>query len=237
MAAVTTNAHELLHNLAADIRKGELVRRLAGMSTDQFAQVLGSVTGEVQEFLDVIELSQNTTFHSTLEQVLEAFTAKLAQVVGAERATLYLVDAERREIWARVAGAEGEAIVEARAPIQPRGAPCGCAHCAAHAAATGEAVNIADTERDPLFDAIAERESGLRTQHLLCVPVEDAHGSVFAVVELANKTSGEAFTEGDERRVREFTASLGVLLEAWWKMSCACPPPPDTPGVESVRSP
>jgi putative ABC transport system ATP-binding protein len=231
MAAVTTNAHELLHNLAADIRKGELVRRLAGMSTDQFAQVLGSVTGEVQEFLDVIELSQNTTFHSTLEQVLEAFTAKLAQVVGAERATLYLVDAERREIWARVAGAEGEAIVEARAPIQPRGAPCGCAHCAAHAAATGEAVNIADTERDPLFDAIAERESGLRTQHLLCVPVEDA------VVELANKTSGEAFTEGDERRVREFTASLGVLLEAWWKMSCACPPPPDTPGVESVRSP
>lgn len=230
MAAVTTNAHQLMHTLASDIRKGELVRRVANMSTDRFAQVLESVTGEVQEFLDVIELSESTTFHSMLEQVLEAFTAKLAEAVGAGRATLYLVDENHREIWARVAGVEGEATVEARAPIQRRGAPCGCAHCAAHAAATGEALNIADADRDPLFDAIAEHGGGVRTQSLLCVPVEDAHGSVFAVVELANKTTGEAFTESDELRVREFTASLGVLLEAWWKMSCACPPAPALAG-------
>jgi putative ABC transport system ATP-binding protein len=237
MASVTTSAHQLLHTLATDIRKGELVRRVADMSTDQFAQVLGGVTGEVQEFLDVIEISQSTTFHSILEQVLEAFTAKLAQVVGAERATLYLVDEERREIWARVTGTEAEGTVESRVAIEPRRAPCGCAHCAAHAAATGESINITDPDRDPLFDAIAEREQGVRTENLLCVPVSDAHGHVFAVLELANKTSGGPFTEGDERRVRELTASLGVLLEAWWKMSCACPPLGQAGATAPVPSP
>jgi putative ABC transport system ATP-binding protein len=224
MTAVTSSTHQLLHTLAEDIRKGELVRRVSEMQTDQFAQCLEGVTGEVQEFLDVIEMSQSATFHSMLEQVLEAFTSKLGQIIGAERATLYLVDEEQRELWARVAGPEGELAVESRVPIEPRGSACGCSHCAAHVAATGESVNIADPHRDPLFDPAVDLERGFRTQNLLCVPVEDAQGRVYAVVELANRNQGEAFTEVDERRVREFTDSLGVLLEAWWKMSCACPP-------------
>jgi adenylate cyclase len=224
MAAVTTSAHQLLHNLADDIRKGELVRRVSEMSTDEFAQALAGVTGEVQEFLDVIEMSQSAAFHSMLEQVLEAFTTKVGQAIGAERATLYLVDEDQRELWARVAGAEGEPPVESRVPIQQRRSACGCAHCAAHAAATGESIHIDDPHGDPLFDSGTDRARGVHTENLLCVPVEDANGRVYAVVELANKKEGDAFTESDERRVREFTASLGVLLEAWWKMSCTCPP-------------
>jgi hypothetical protein len=93
-------------------------------------------------------------------------------------------------------------------------------------AATGESINIPDPDRDPFFDPAFDRERGVSTDNLLCVPVEDAKGRVFAVVELANKKGGGAFTETDERRVREFTTSLGVLLEAWWRMSCGCPPPP-----------
>lgn len=232
MAAVTTSAHRLMHTLAGDIRKGELVRRVTGMRDEQFVQVLEAVTGEVREFLDVLELSQSTTFHSMLEQVIEAFTTKVGQLLGAERATLYLVDEAQRELWARVPGRDGAAAVEARVPIEQRRSACGCAHCAAHAAATGHSINITDSLSDPLFDPGIDAERGLLTQNLLCVPVEDAQGRVFAVVELANKKDGEAFGEDDERRVRQFTASLGVLLEAWWKMSCACPPlPPAGPGA------
>ena len=87
---------------------------------------------------------------------------------------------------------------------------------------------MADSSRRPAWrslpDAIADRERGLDTQSLLCVPVEDSQGRVFGVVELVNKVGGGSFTESDERNLREFTGSLGVLLEAWWRMSCACPP-------------
>jgi putative ABC transport system ATP-binding protein len=223
MTAVTSSTRRLLHTLAEDIRKGELVRHVAEMSTDQYAQVLTQVTSEVQDFLDVIEMSESATFQSMLEQLLETFTSKVGQVIGADRANLYLVDEDQRELWARVAGAEG-APFESRVPIERRRSACGCSHCAAHVAATGESINIADPHGDPFFDAIADSERGFHTQNLLCVPVENAQGRVFGVVELANKKNGEAFTESDERSVREFTASLGVLLEAWWKMSCACPP-------------
>lgn len=237
MAAATSSTRRLLHTLTEDIRKGELVRHVSEMTTDQFAGCLEQVTGEVQDFLDVIELSESNTFHSMLEQVAESFTSKLGQVVGAERATLYLVDEDQRELWARTAGLEGQPPVEARVPIERRRSACGCAHCAAHVAATGESILIADPHRDPLFDPAFDRERGVSTENLLCVPVEDAQGRVFAVVELANKKGGAAFTESDERRVREFTASLGVILEAWWKMSCGCPPPPTAIGEPSACSP
>lgn len=231
MAAVTSSTERLLHTLAEDIRKGQLGRRVAAMSTDRFGQILARVTGELQEFVDVVEVSQSATFHSMLEQVLEAFTSKVGQVIGAERAILYLVDEDKREIWARVAGTPGQPARELRAPVEPRRSACGCAHCAAHAAATGESVNIADPERDPLFDVVAERARGVRTQNLLYVPVEDSQRRVFAVLELANKKEGGPFTEHDERAAREFTASLGVLLEAWWRMSCGCPRLPPRGGV------
>ena len=91
-------------------------------------------------------------------------------------------------------------------------------------AASGESINIQDAERDPLFDPDADRDRGYRAKNLLCVPVEDRRGEVFAVVELVNKVGGGGFTPRDEVRVRDFTRPFGVLLEAWWRMSCRCPP-------------
>jgi hypothetical protein len=45
---------------------------------------------------------------------------------------------------------------------------------------------------------------------------------VFAVVELADKRGGEPFDAADEARLQDLTASLALVLESWWRMSCAC---------------
>lgn len=58
----------------------------------------------------------------------------------------------------------------------------------------------------------------------LSVPVSDSQGKVFAVIELRNKTGGGAFSAGDEKRVQEFSRSLGYILDSWCKMGCACRP-------------
>jgi putative ABC transport system ATP-binding protein len=224
MSAVTESTGHMLRTLARDARKGELVRHVGEMSPDQLARVLETVTSEVQTFLDVVEMSQSDTFQTLLEQVLEAFASKVGESIGAERVVLHLTDLDRQELWSRAPETERGIAAETRVPIERRESACGSGRCAGHVAATGESINIQDAERDPLFDPDADRDRGYQAKSLLCVPVEDRRGEVFAVVELVNKVGGRAFTPRDEVRVRDFTRPFGVLLEAWWRMSCRCPP-------------
>jgi putative ABC transport system ATP-binding protein len=226
MSAVTESTEHLLGTLARDVRRGELVRNVGEMAPDQFARVLETVTHEVQAFLDVVEMSQSDTFQSLLEQVLEAFASKVGEIIGAERIVLHLADEDKQELWSRAPETDTEvgSAPEVRVPIERRQSACGSGRCAGHVAATGECINIPDADRDPLFDPEADRDRGYRAESLLCVPIEDGRGEVFAVVELVNKVGGGAFTPDDEVRVRDFTRSLGVLLEAWWHMSCRCTP-------------
>jgi len=42
-----------------------------------------------------------------------------------------------------------------------------------------------------------------------------------AVAQLLNKAGGAPFDATDEKRLREFAASLGVVLETWWRSAAA----------------
>ena len=57
------------------------------------------------------------------------------------------------------------------------------------------------------LDACAERP-------VLCLPLIDRAGQVFAVTQLLNRRDGRPFDEADERRYADFAASLSVLLES-----------------------
>jgi hypothetical protein len=43
--------------------------------------------------------------------------------------------------------------------------------------------------------------------------VKNREGDVFAVAQLLNRTDGQPFDEGDERRFAEFMQSIGLILE------------------------
>jgi adenylate cyclase len=75
-------------------------------------------------------------------------------------------------------------------------------------------VRVADAYDDPRFNPDVDRRTGFRTRSVLCLPLHDSAGNVFAVTQLLNRRDGEAFDERDEKRFAEFAASLGVLLES-----------------------
>lgn len=213
MDAVASNSEHLMRTLAADLRKGALSRRVARLEPEQFSEFLHQVTEETQRLLGVVELVQGDTFTSVLEQILEAFASKVGEVADAERATLYLLDDEREELWS-LATCEHGAFREIRLPLG-RG-------IAGHVATTAETLNVADAQRHPLFDPGFDLEIGCRTENLLSVPIADSHGHIFAVAELANKHGDRPFDESDEQRLTEVTDSLALICEAWWRMSCSC---------------
>jgi GAF domain-containing protein len=84
-------------------------------------------------------------------------------------------------------------------------------------------VRVADAYLDPRFNREVDVKTGFRTRSVLCLPLHDRSGAVFAVTQLLNRRDGQPFDEADERRYADFAASLGVLLESVVEMTGAGP--------------
>jgi putative methionine-R-sulfoxide reductase with GAF domain len=209
--AVTANTRQMMDMLAKSNRKGELQRRVSELPEDRFAALLDQVTREAEQFLQVTELSQDDAFQSMLAEALAAFTFRFGELLQVERASLFLVDGSRGELWLKVAQEEGGRPVDVRVPID-RG-------IAGEVARTGRSLRVDDAYAHPLFNPEVDRQTGFRTRSVLCVPVDDRAGRVFAVAQLLNKRSGEPFDDGDEDRLREFTRKVALVLESWERMS------------------
>jgi putative ABC transport system ATP-binding protein len=209
MSVVASDTRNLLQLLARDVRRGELVERVRALDAAALGELLEQVTEETRRLLELSELVQGDAFESVLEQVLGALSLRVTDVVPADRATTFLVDEDAGEIWSP--GSQHGRTAELRAPLG-RGV-------AGLAARTGRAVRVLEAGREPSFDpSVDEAPAGAA---LMALPVADSHGRVFAVVELA-RDDGRGFEVSDETRLHELTESLGLVLEAWWRMSCAC---------------
>jgi putative ABC transport system ATP-binding protein len=201
--AVLANTRHMLGLLSQSNRKGGLTRQVRDLSPSAFTKLLDQVTAEARQFLDVLEMSNSDAFESMLEQVLEAFTLKIGSLLGADRATLFVLDRERREMWSKVAAGSGEIRIAIDAGIAGR------------VARTGEPMNVPDAYAEPLFNRAVDEATGYLTRSLLCMPIHDDGGGVFAVMQLLNKAGGEPFVAEDEARFKRLADQLAVILEAW----------------------
>lgn len=209
--AVIANTRQLMHSLAEAKHKEDLAARVAEMDRDEFTELLERFTEESNHFLESTRLANDEAFESMMDQALRAFTFKLGQIENAERASLFVVDHERQELWLRVAQEEASGKVDVRIPIG--------AGIAGHVAETGESVRIDDAYADARFNPEVDRKTGFRTRSILCLPVEDSEGRVFAVAQLLNRRDGQPFDAEDEARFARYVGSLGVLLETWSRLT------------------
>ena len=78
---------------------------------------------------------------------------------------------------------------------------------------------MADAYQDARFNPDMDLTTGFKTRSILCLPVLIQEGQVFAVTQLLNRLDGGAFTAADEQSLKEFLASLGVILETWRQLA------------------
>jgi GAF domain-containing protein len=138
------------------------------------------------------------------EAALERITLALADAVGAERASLFLVDQERGEL--RIAAAPCEATRLCVTMPFDRG-------IAGFVRRTGEALCVADAYGDPRFNPAVDSDTGFHTRCLACVPVKDREGRVIALVELLNAKDRPAFDAFDVGLVLSCEPELRELIE------------------------
>ncbi|HEX7666287.1 MAG TPA: sigma-54-dependent Fis family transcriptional regulator, partial [Polyangiaceae bacterium] len=132
------------------------------------------------------------------DALLSTACERLAGALSAERATIWLVDADRGDLFARARVLpEGG---ELRQPIA-RG-------ISGHVARTGEVVRIADVAKDARFDRSIDKTTGYTTKSMLVAPIrEDAKAPIRGVVQILNRHHG-AFDEDDEK----YLVALGTQL-------------------------
>jgi len=200
--AVIANNQHMMKMLAANHQKQPLGEMVDGLDERGFSELLQEITEESTRFLEATSLASNVAFRSMLEQGLFAFTRKLGGLLNAERSSLFLV--------------EGDFLVlKVTEKVQEMGEirfPIGSGIAGA-VAQSGQPIRIDDAYTDARFNRDIDRQTGYRTRSILCLPVKNREGKVFAVAQLLNRRDGHPFDERDEQRFATFIQSLGVIFQ------------------------
>ncbi len=143
-----------------------------------------------------------------IDMLLNLIMREITSLMDADRSTLYIVDHERKELWAKIA-LKAE-VKEIRQKIG-RG-------ISGHVAATGETINIANAYQDPRFDASTDQKTGFVTKSMLCMPVWKPHGrgnnhQIICVIQVLNKKNDGAFTEEDEELLDALSSQVAISIE------------------------
>jgi phosphoserine phosphatase len=135
-----------------------------------------------------------------LDTLLHTVEQAGRSALNCERATVFLYDAPRDELYSRVATGTGEIRFSARLGI------------AGEAAQTRSIILVPDAYADSRFNREIDRRTGYRTRNLLTLPLVTPDGQVMGVLQVLNKVSGD-FNPADERVARALGSLTGVAIK------------------------
>ncbi|MEB3282815.1 MAG: adenylate/guanylate cyclase domain-containing protein [Lyngbya sp.] len=202
-----SNAGSILATLTQVDRMGLLADRVKNMPIGEFICILDFITAEFQQFLRAIDLINNEALEILLEQLLDAFTLKIGQIIQADRTTIFLINRSKNQLWYKTVQEETGETQEVRFPMN--------AGIIGHVANTGETVNVADIHTSRLFDPEVDQPLNYSVKNILCMPIFSSQNpeEIVAVVRLLNKSEGP-FNQEDEQQFRSFADSIGIILES-----------------------
>lgn len=137
-----------------------------------------------------------------LGTMLTKIVSEAAAMLKADRATLFLHDEKRKELFSRVA--MGDSVGEIRIPNN--------VGIAGAVFTSGETINLPHAYADLRFNPAQDKRTGYFTRSILCVPIVNTAGKIIGVTQALNKRGG-SFTREDEARLKAFTAQLAISLE------------------------
>ncbi len=112
-----------------------------------------------------------------LDQLLELILKKITDLLEADRATLYLLDEQRKRLLSRIMIGD-----EARSIELPLGQGI-----AGHVAKVGKSVRVRDAYRDKRFQKDWDLVTGYRTRSILAAPMKNHVGRTIGVIQVLNK--------------------------------------------------
>lgn len=200
--SVIANNRHMMQMLAENRQKQPIEDLVEDLDESGFSDLLQKITEESQSFLEATALANDVAFRSMLTKGLSAFTHKLAQLLSAERSSLFLVENDTLLLKVAKDLEEGSEI---RIPLGTG--------IAGAVAQSGQTINIPDAYADNRFNPAVDKRTGFHTRSILCLPIKNQKGGVFAVAQLLNRNDGRPFDQNDEERFANFIGSIGIIFE------------------------
>jgi GAF domain-containing protein len=141
--------------------------------------------------------------HLGLDAAIDKIIESTCHYLECDRASLFVVDQKKRELWSRPTGLASELKKVIRVPIG--------LGIAGTVADTGQTINIPDAYKDKRFSQDVDKRTGYHTKSILCMSVTDEFGDIVAVIQAINKKTG-IFQREDEIFLRAFAGTAAVVL-------------------------
>ncbi len=147
----------------------------------------------------LLDVTRQMAAITDLTKLLGVIVDAACDVLGCERATIFLYDRKSHELYSIVAtGVEGIRFSADRG-------------IAGAAASQRAVINVPDAYADPRFNPDVDRRTGFRTRNLLTFPLENLAGELMGVLQALNHADGP-FTEEQAELARVLAAQAGVAL-------------------------
>ncbi|MGH7775476.1 MAG: sigma-54-dependent Fis family transcriptional regulator [Candidatus Binatia bacterium] len=154
-----------------------------------------------EKLFPILKICQKMNSERDLAALLDLIAKEATKLMEADRASLFLLDREKGELWSKVAlGSEEILRFDARFGI------------AGAVALTGQTINVEDAHQDPRFYKEIDLHTGYRTRSLLAVPLRNHEGKIIGTFEVLNKKTG-TFGEEDEEILKALASAAAIAVE------------------------
>ena len=150
----------------------------------------------------VLEITRTMAASVETDGLLQLIVERSIELLGAERASLFLYEPETNELVSRIATDADEIRFSA-----DKGVAGACIK-------NSQVINIPDAYADKRFNPEIDRETSFRTHHILSVPLYGHDCSLVGVLQVLNKKDARAgFTEYDVSLAMALGDQAGVSLQ------------------------
>src|ERR1700722_10417867 len=152
-------------------------------------------------FADILAICQRINSERDLGALLDLIAREATKLLDCDRASIFLFDRERNELWSKVALGSNEILrFDAGSGI------------AGAAVSSGLPINVLDAYSDPRFYTEIDSRTGYRTRTLLAVPLRNQFGEILGAFETLNKRSG-VFNREDEESLLTLASHVAIAIE------------------------
>lgn len=151
----------------------------------------------------ILKYSSRINTTKDVKKVVKIITDSTNKILNSDRCTVFLLDKEKNELYSWLAhGINGEEI---RFPADKG--------IAGYVASFGETVNVKDAYNDERFNKEIDKQTGYKTETLLCMPMKNQPGEIIGVFQVLNKKDG-VFTAQDEEILGLISQQASSAIES-----------------------